>query len=308
MNFSRRALTKATEERVELEAAAATAKSLQLCLTLCDPMDSSPPGSPAPGILQARTLEWVAISFSNALKWNVKVKSLSGVRLFATPWTAAHQAPPSMGFSRQEYWSGMPLSSPELEAGGSYLWEGTGYLGLFCSVPDTEGMPVCPGGRKGLSGGPLCSRSTWSQPGSSWHLLHSLQEQDACLEATPMWECSLETWLGMQRSCPGGQGLGQEREEIPFSGGWRVGEFWGLPHCWWKKERHCREDKAPIRDQKLCLQALLDFDLQSVHKTPTLEGRREKRRTMWRKLIWTSRHAGLQGSVHSTGTRKPLRH
>ena len=87
------------------------AKSLQSCPTLCDPIDGSPPGSPGPGILQARTLEWVAISFSNAWKWKVKVKSLSRVWLFETPWTAAYQAPPSMGFSRQEYWSGVPLPS-----------------------------------------------------------------------------------------------------------------------------------------------------------------------------------------------------
>ena len=92
-------------------AAAAAAKSLQLCPTLFDPIDSSPPGSPVPGILQARALEWVAISFSNACKWKVKVKLLSRVRLFATPWTAAYQAPPSMGFSRQKYWSGVPLPS-----------------------------------------------------------------------------------------------------------------------------------------------------------------------------------------------------
>ena len=92
--------------------AAAAAKSLQSCPTLCDPIDGSPPGSPVPGILQARTLEWVAISFSNARKWKVKVKSLSCVWLFATPWTAAYQAPPPMGFSRQEYWSGVPLPSP----------------------------------------------------------------------------------------------------------------------------------------------------------------------------------------------------
>ena len=92
--------------------ATATAKSLQSCLTLCDPIDSSPPGSPIPGILQARTLEWVAISFSNAWKWKVKVKLLSLVWLFMTPWTAAYQAPLSMGFSRQEYWSGLPLPSP----------------------------------------------------------------------------------------------------------------------------------------------------------------------------------------------------
>ena len=89
----------------------ATAKSLQSCPTLCDPIDGSPPGSPVPEILQARTLEWVAISFSNAWKWKVKVKSLSHVWPSATPWTAAHQAAPSMGFSRQEYWSGVPLPS-----------------------------------------------------------------------------------------------------------------------------------------------------------------------------------------------------
>ena len=88
---------------------AAAAKSLQSCPTLCDPRDGSPPGSPIPGILQARTLEWVAISFSNAWKWKVKVKSLSCVWLLATPWTVARQAPPSLGFSRQEYWSGAPL-------------------------------------------------------------------------------------------------------------------------------------------------------------------------------------------------------
>ena len=84
---------------------------LQSCPTLCNPIDGSPSGSPVPGILQARTLEWVAISFSNAWKWKVKVKSLSHVRLLVTLWTAAHQVPPSMGFSRQEYWSGVPLPS-----------------------------------------------------------------------------------------------------------------------------------------------------------------------------------------------------
>ena len=89
---------------------AAAAKWLQSCPTLCDPIDGSPPGSPIPGILQARTLEWVAISFSNA--WKVKVKSLSRVQLLVTPWTAAYQAPLPMGFSRQEYWSGVPLPSP----------------------------------------------------------------------------------------------------------------------------------------------------------------------------------------------------
>ena len=90
---------------------AATAKSLQSCPTLCDSIDGSPPGSPIPGILQARTLEWAAISFSNAWKWKVKVKLLSCVWLLVTPWTAAYQAPPSIGFSRQEYRSGVPLPS-----------------------------------------------------------------------------------------------------------------------------------------------------------------------------------------------------
>ena len=95
----------------QLSYAAAAAKSLQSCLTLCDPIDGSPPGSLVLGILQARTLERVAISFSNAGKWKVKGKSLSRVWLLATPWTTAYQAPLSMGFSRQEYWSGVPLPS-----------------------------------------------------------------------------------------------------------------------------------------------------------------------------------------------------
>ena len=98
----------------ELFAAAAATKPLQSCPTLCDPRDGSPPGSPVPGILQARTLEWAAISFSNAGKWKVKVKSLSRVQLLANPRTTAYQAPPSMGFSRQEYWSGVPLPPLEL--------------------------------------------------------------------------------------------------------------------------------------------------------------------------------------------------
>ena len=91
---------------------AAAAKLPQSCPTLCDPIDRSPPGSSLPGILQARTPEWVAISFSNAWKWKMKVKSLSRVWLLATPWTAAYQAPPSRGFSKQDYYSGVPLPSP----------------------------------------------------------------------------------------------------------------------------------------------------------------------------------------------------
>ena len=93
--------------------AAAAAKSLQSCPTLCDPIDGSPPGCPVPGILQARKLERVAISFTNAWKWKVKVKSFSHVWLLATLQTAAYQAPLSLGFSRQEHWSGVPLPSPD---------------------------------------------------------------------------------------------------------------------------------------------------------------------------------------------------
>ena len=97
------------------------AKSLQSCPTLCDPIDGSPPGCLVPGILQARTLEWVAMSFSNAWKWKMKVKVLSRVWLLAIPWTTAHQAPPSMRFSRQEYWSGVPLPSPLLWLGHALI-------------------------------------------------------------------------------------------------------------------------------------------------------------------------------------------
>ena len=105
-----------TTPSVRAAAAAAAAKSLQSRPTLCNPIDGSPPGSPVPGILQARTLEWVAISFSKAWKWKVKVKALSRVRLFATPWTTAYQAPPSVGFFRQEHWSGLPLPSLSVRA------------------------------------------------------------------------------------------------------------------------------------------------------------------------------------------------
>ena len=120
---------------------AAAAKSHQSYPTLWDPIDGSPPGSPVPWILQARTLEWVAISFSNAWKWKVKVKSLSRVRLFATPWTVAYQAPPSMGFSRQEYWSGVPSPSPPVTMRRSHichLW--AGHPGRLWVQSEFEGM------------------------------------------------------------------------------------------------------------------------------------------------------------------------
>ena len=109
------------------------AKSLQSCPTLCDCIDSSPPGSPVPGILQARTLEWVAIPFSNAWKWKVKVKSLSRVRLFETPWTAAYQAPPFMRFSRQEYWSGVRSPSPQNTRGQANIYIKQGQLHRYAT-------------------------------------------------------------------------------------------------------------------------------------------------------------------------------
>ena len=122
------------------EISAAVAKSLQLCPTLCDPRDGSPSGSPVPRILQARTREWVAISFSNAWKWKVKLKPLSRVRLLATPWTAAYQAPPSMGFARQEYWSGLPL--PSLEEISS-LSHSVVFLYFFALITE-EGFLISP--------------------------------------------------------------------------------------------------------------------------------------------------------------------
>ena len=116
---------------MKVKAAVAAAKSLQQCPTLCDPIDSSPPGSPVPGILQARALEWVAISFSNAWKWKVKVKSLSHVWLLAIPWTSAYQGPPSMGFSRQEYWNGLPLPSSKVK-------EESEKVGIKLSIQETK--------------------------------------------------------------------------------------------------------------------------------------------------------------------------
>ena len=136
-------LTKLTSRKMEkkkkrkMASLPIAAKLLQSCPTLCDPIESSPPGSPVPGILQARTLEWVAISFSNAWKGKVKVKSLNCVQLLATSWTVAHQAPPSMGFSRQEYWSGMPLPSPPIKSGKIIVGIAYHSFHLLSGVPKT---------------------------------------------------------------------------------------------------------------------------------------------------------------------------
>ena len=150
-----------------LGGSAAAAKSLQSCLTLCNPIDSNPPGSSVPGILQARILEWVAISFSGAWKWKVKVKSLSHVRLLATPWTAAHQAPPSMGFSRQEYWSGLPLPSP---LGGSDDRDSA------CNAGDPGSIPGWGRSLEERNGYPF-RYSCWKNPmnkGAWWATVHGV--------------------------------------------------------------------------------------------------------------------------------------
>ena len=152
-----------SKEIFSIPNAAAAAKSLQSCPTLCDPIDGSPLGSPVRGILQARTLEWVAISFSNAWKWKVKVKSLSRVRLFATPWTAAYQAPPSMAFSRQEYWSGLPLPSPNSVVKNLPAKQETQFRSVSQEDTQEKEMATC--------SSILAWRILWTEePGRSWQL------------------------------------------------------------------------------------------------------------------------------------------
>ena len=133
---------------------AAAAKSRQSYPTLCGPIDGSPPGSLVPGILQARTLEWVAISFSNAWKWKVKVKSLSRDRPLATPWTAAYQAPPSMGFSRQEYWSGLPLPSPNNVCNNMFFF--IRYYKMLSIVPHFDFLSL------------ICENRFYSKSNAEW--------------------------------------------------------------------------------------------------------------------------------------------
>ena len=171
-------------------AAAAAAKSLQSCPTLCDPIDGSPPGSPVPGILQARTLEWVAISFSNAGKWRVKVKSLSRVRLFATPWTAAYQAPPSMGFSRQKYWSGVLLPSPWTQQ-------------KIPKLGDLLGQLLAKGGlSRWVQGGPIWPPASLgtATPSSAWAVRHKTPAREWVPRGIPMIE--LPGSPGNQRVVP----------------------------------------------------------------------------------------------------------
>ena len=133
------------------------AKSLQSCPTLCDPTDGSPPGSSIHGIFQARVLEWVAISFSSAWKWKVKVKSLSRAQLLATPWTEAHQAPPSMGFSSHKCYLGFPCGSAGKES--------------TCNAGDlgsTPGLGKSPGEGKGYLPTPVFWPGGWQRVRHNW--------------------------------------------------------------------------------------------------------------------------------------------
>ena len=141
-----------------------------------------------PGTLQARTLEWVAISFSNAWKWKVKVKSLSRVRLLATPWTAAYQAPPSVGFSRQEYWSGVPLPSPRaavtnycilggLRKSRNLVYPSSG--GLKSETEVSSGL--VPPGRSGGGSRPRPSPASGAGGHSSTHLVSQMHLSGLCL-------------------------------------------------------------------------------------------------------------------------------
>ena len=181
----------ASDKNKALDLPGGTAKSLQSCPTLCDPTDGSPPGSPVPGILQARTLEWVAIYFSNACKWKVKVKSLSRVRLFTTPWTTAYQAPPSMGVSRQEYWSGVPLpggtvdKNPPDNAGdvGSILALGRSHMSWSYKVCAPQLLSPCFRAHKSKLLSPHATTAEAKVP-RTCALQQGKPRQEAC---TPQW-------------------------------------------------------------------------------------------------------------------------
>ena len=195
--------------------AAAAAKLLQSCPTLCDPIDGSPPGSPVPGILQARTLEWVAISFSNEWKWKVKVKLLSRAWLLATPWTAAYQAPPSMGFSRQEYWSGVPSPSPPLSYWvifNCYKWS---------EVKVAQSYPT------------LCDSMDYSLPGSSVHGI--LQPRILEWVAVPFFRESSQPRDRIKISCIVGRFFivcaTREAQEYPFFRGYSWPRNWTGVSC-----------------------------------------------------------------------------
>ena len=184
-------------------AAAAAAKSLQSCPTLCNPTDGSPPGSRIPGILQARTLEWVAISFSKACKWKLKVKTLSCIWPSAIPWTAACQPPPSMGFSRQEYWSGVPLPSPVSDARfynlrqPSHAWWSPLFKGRWLGFPNGIGQNphLCSLMGRSRSRGllPLCSFGTLGFPNGIGQNPHLCSLMGSSRSRGPLPLCSFGT-------------------------------------------------------------------------------------------------------------------
>ena len=186
-----------------LDLAAAVAKSHQSRPTLCNPIDGSPPGSTIPGILQARTVEWVAISFSNAWKWKVKMKSLNRVWLWVTPWTEAYQAPPSMGFSRQEYWSGLPVPSPLLDLNLREFWRtklDKHFLQGSPSVSDNV-QGVSPAwyyfrplrGKRPGSDSPSCSLSQQVKWQQSCHLHYALRPSPIPRPSTTSNSCCAST-------------------------------------------------------------------------------------------------------------------
>ena len=215
-----------------MAAAAAAAKSLQLCPTLCDPIDSSPPGSPVPGILHARTLEWVAISFSNTRKWKVKVNSLSRVRLSATPWTAAYQAPPSMGFSRQEYRSGVPLAAyqapPSMGFSRQEYWSGVPlpspcHMAMLCYAKSLQSCPT------------LCDPIDSSPPG--FPIPGILQERTlewAAISFSNAWKWKVKG-KSLSRVRPSATSW-TAASHAPPSMGFSRQEYWSgvpLPSIWW---------------------------------------------------------------------------
>ena len=175
---------------------AAAAKSLQSCPTLRDPIDGSSPGSPVPGILQARTLEWADISFSNAWKWKVEVKSLSCARLWVTPWTAAHQAPPSLGFSRQEHWSGLPFPSPMHE---SRHTANIGWVNEKSKELGPEGWLSCnepKGHREGMLGG----GQAWAKAQAAGKPSSEVREEE--VQPQPNQQSSVRIHCPCRLACP----------------------------------------------------------------------------------------------------------
>ena len=264
--------------------AAATAKSIQSCPTLCDPIDGSPPGCPVPGILQARTLDWVAISFSNAWKWKVKVKSLSRVQLLVTPWTEAYQGSPSMGFSRQEYWSGVPLPSPPCRKPGFYSW-----VGKFLWRREWQSTPVfLPGEFHGQRS--LVGYSPW---GHDWATnIHThiglprwLSGKESACQCRRYWRCGFDPWVGKSPwrrkwqpipvFLPGKIPWTEEPGRLQSMGLQRVGHDW-VNECTWMRAQYSTENcfvsffSYPFHQHPTCCPFWWCLDALPLHPYPTI--------------------------------------